>query len=320
MNETHGPLRRTFGWIGGNLDTLVALGTAIVATVAGVFGKLTSDQFSNAALAVLGLIAFAIIRDRGMRDTLKSEITKLSLLISTKNQLEVIPANQIQLDFEDAMRGTDKWIYKGGGGTYLRAVTLKKMGEYAQKSRAPRRVKIQVINPNCVPVCEKYSMYRQSIASPRTENEEGKWDLIRVRQEAYATVLAACIFKTKFPFLEIELTVSDTFTLFRYDLSSQHIIITQEDRTAPALKAQAGSAYYNAYLHDLDWCFKQGIPVNIEGIPLNIVGVNCFETITRAQVKEIFKVIGLSDDAFLTDMCAGTIMIKALNAVNPYAK
>lgn len=248
-------------------------------------------------------------RKRGVKkklDILQSHLNILS------NQMEIIPSRQIREDFERSFVEASEWIYKGGCGTYLRARTLKQMGEHSKTKKSPRQIRVQIINPSNPSVCKKYSDYRRAVASSN-KDDLGDWSIDHVRKEAYAAVLAACISQDKYQLLKIELTLCNSISLFRYDLNPEYIIITQEDPIAPALKAKAGSHYYNSYLHELNLLFDQAIKV-----PLDKVKNKASENLTIEQARNIFKTLDINDNNFLTQTRLTEIITKATSPLNPY--
>lgn len=306
-------LRLALSWLWVRADTLVALVLSGYFAYQGIGGSITKDQFSNAALAILTLFAFILVRDRGSREQLKSELAAIREHLSfSRHPIDIIPPSQIQRDLERAMLDTSYWHYKGGCGTYLRAVTMRTIGEQAKKDRTPRALDIQIIDPTNLAVCESYSNYRRSVDS-RSEKTLGDWDIKHVRIEAYATVLAACVFKNIYPLVSIRLGLCGTMSLFRYDLSLSYIIITQESKAAPAMKAAKDSHYYRAYYHELDCSMKQ-----TKVVPLDQVKNSGFTWETPHEALTLLKLVGVFDQDFLTDTHLQLIIQRANHAVNPY--
>lgn len=295
-------------WIWSHIDALVALTLAIVFTFLGFFGKLTQDQFSNVALAILALLAFILLRESTARENLRQQIDDL-----LKNQIKPIPPNQIQQDFEWAMSNTEYWYYKGGTGTYLRAVTIKTLGERSKSTKATIKLRIEILDPKNIDLCDKYGEYRRSVL-PASEKDLGSWSTDHVREELYSTVLAACAFKDTYPLLDIELALYSTLSVFRYDVSAEYAIITQEDKRAPALRAEKNTHYFYSFRTELDWSFKQS-----KKLPLIKVRGKWGNKHDWPTALDMFKQLDIFDESFLSGERGSRIIQKAINAPNPYA-
>lgn len=207
---------------------------------------------------------------------------------------------------------TTEWIYKGGTGTYLKAITLPENAKYAREQRKSRDISIEMIDPTNDSMCRAYSDYRRALASHARDGSEG-WTVDRVKREAYATILMVVIMRAEEPLLRIKLGLSRTFSTFRYDMSSSYLIITNEDKRAPAIKVDKGTYFYDEYKEDLRRSFEQSRIVQVdrsEGLSR--------QSVTPANVESIFRQIGLiSSDA--AQLKLDEVIALALSPDNPYA-
>jgi hypothetical protein len=104
-----------------------------------------------------------------------------------------------------------------------------------------------MLDPTSLRAVRSYSDYRQSLRSA----EKDPWTPGRVVIEIYATVLHAFLARAQQPFLKVNISVLDQFSPFRLDLSDEYVVLTKEDREAPAVKCVRDSYFYDAYLEEL---------------------------------------------------------------------
>src|SRR5690606_31456699 len=163
--------------------------------------------------AVIGLLATSVLRDRGrripveaeVRDTLRSSSATLGelsakltrvesfedVLAGTKRALDestvvrVIGGAQVAHVLEEARRDTDRWFFKGGTGTYIRARTLPECVAAARRERRTLLFRVEILDPSNVEVCEAYARHRRSVSDGPDATGE-PWTLERTRKEAYA--------------------------------------------------------------------------------------------------------------------------------------
>lgn len=302
-------------------DTILALALAACFTAAGMLGYLEGPngdkKMLSAALLVLTIFAFILIRERWARDLLKESLHKVESFVDAHDKkLEPIPPIIIGREIERSMEITDAWRYKGGCGTYLRSRTIKVNGENAIRLRHPRDIFIEIIDPLNIELCKAYSEYRTAV-NRKSKDTLGNWGLKHVRIEAYATILAACYFQDQYELLDIKLALSKTMSLFRYDLSANCLLITLEDKGAPALQAMRGSFYYDEYLHELRRSFRQA-----KELPLEVVRGLCNQELNSKIVRDIFSKLDVLDTGFFTEAEGDTIckiiIEKAIHAKEPY--
>ena len=319
-------------WLWDNLDPMLALGLAVVFAVLGAYGVATQPVISNVVLATLAVIAFTLVRERAARSGTFADVER-----SLENRLRNVDSSIAQVreavkmidtlikptqgrflthDFEQAIQSTRLWIYKGGTGTYLRAVTLPGNAENALRQRTRREISIEILDPTNVELCDQYGRMRRSL-DPKPDRSGETWTTIRVRKESYATILAAAYYRESHGLLDIQLGLSATMSLFRYDLASPYIIIIQEDGTAPALEASSGTYFYNSYLNELRLSFDQSRKLDLERA--NGISLSAGAEISTREVSRLFQALGVPlDDAFHENEIRSMIQ-KAFNPVNLYA-
>jgi hypothetical protein len=333
-------MARLFTWVVNNLDAFIGLLLAVVVAVLGLTNTVSQDVVNSAILLILALLAQAMLRDRLRRETTEQQVRQV--LVDTRDRLgELVPplvemtgpdgalhraretidsvsmvrvlhGTEVGQALADARRHTDRWIFKGGTGTYTRAVTLPECLEHARRRNATLRFDIEIIDPTDEDVCERYARFRRSL-EPDAPGE--RWTVDRTRRESFATVLAACWHLQYCGLLTIDVRLSAQMTTFRYDLSSSCVIITQENPHTPALRVDRTELYYNRYNIELQYSRDQSRRVPIEAA----AQVRLDKEPSVEQVRRLFGALGLPLPRAFGDREVADIVSKAIQARNPYA-
>ncbi|HEY6425525.1 MAG TPA: hypothetical protein VIY28_20240 [Pseudonocardiaceae bacterium] len=290
-------------WLRGNADGVVALLLAVTVGVLAILDVLGAEKVNAAILLVLALIAATLLKDR--QSTSKALTDAFAV-----RQLSGVEVGQ---EHAEARRHTEQWIFKGGTGTYLRAVTLKGCVEHARAEQRPLRMQLEIIDPTDDALCKAYAEFRSSL-SPGPDGTGETWTFERTRKESFATILAACWYREHFTFLTIEVGLSKVMTTFRWDLSSHSVIMTQDDPSGPALMFAKGQPYYRAYSRELVTSFRQARRVDIDKASELQLGVEP----TLDDTRTLFTMLGLELPHSFTERDVSDVIAKALRAKNPY--
>jgi hypothetical protein len=296
-------MRSITSWLRRNADGALALLIAITVGVLALLDVLNQNALSPAILLVLALLATTLLRDR------KSEAKRLADLAAVR-QLNGI---EVTRELTDAHNEADQWTFKGGTGTYLRAVTMKKCVERARQEKRPLRMQLEILDPTDESLCLAYAQFRSSL-TPGPDGTGETWTFDRTRKEAFATILAACWYHQRYPFVTIEVGLSRLMTTFRWDMSPISVIMTQDDPSGPALMFEKGKPYYRAYARELAASFSQAkrVPVNeTREMPLS-------EEPTVEEARALFTKLDLELPSAFTDRDVTDLIRKALHAKNPY--
>ncbi|WBC16191.1 hypothetical protein O7600_04935 [Micromonospora sp. WMMA1998] len=333
-------MTRLFAWVVTNLDAFIGLLLAVTVAVLGLTNTVSQDVVNSAILLVLGLLAQAVLRDRLRRKTAEQQVRQVMVdtrdrltdlvpqmreitgpegalnrareAIDSVSMVRVLHGSEVGQTLAEARRHTDRWAFKGGTGTYLRAVTLPECLEHARRRNATLTVAVEIIDPTDEDVCERYARFRRSL-DPDAPGE--RWTVDRTRKESYATVLAACWHLQRSGLLTVEVRLSAQMTTFRYDLSSSCVVITQENPQTPALRIDRGELYYNRFNIELDYSRKQS-----RRVPIEAAGqVKLDDEPSVEQVRRLFAALGLTLPRSFGDREVADIVGKAIQARNPYA-
>lgn len=290
-------------WLRANADGVVALLIAVTVGLLAILDVLGTQQINPAILLVLALIAATLLRDR----QLASKAVTDALAVRQPSGV------QVGQNYAEARRQTEQWTFKGGTGTYLRAVTLKECVQNARREQRPLRMQLEIIDPTNDELCSAYARFRSSMASGPDGTGE-TWTSERTRKESFATVLAACWYRERFNFLTIEIGLAKVMSTFRWDLSDHSVIMTQDDPSDPALMFAKGSPYYRAYSRELVASFRQARRVDID----KASELQLSDEPTLEETRKLFSVLELELPRSFTDRDVADIIAKALRAKNPY--
>jgi hypothetical protein len=287
------------------------------------------------------VLSFALLRDRWNKDSMEIDakrvsaetlsliralqasttplaeldqlVARMHVTVEGMATVKTLRGRDIDRAFDEARRHTDRWSFKGGTGTYTRAVTLPMCVEKARRERRPLQVRLEILDPADEALCEKYTRYRTSLSSGPDGTGE-PWTLDRTRKESFATVLAAYWYQQRFQLLDLSMGLTSTMSTFRFDLSATRIIITQDNSDFPAMMIMSDSPLYDGYVTELSTSLSQARHVPFETVQV-IVG----EMPTEAQVREFFSAVKLPLPEAYSDEDVRQVIQKAIRAKNPYA-
>ncbi|GAA3159961.1 MULTISPECIES: hypothetical protein [Streptomyces] len=303
-------------WVIRNLDVLIAVGLGLTIGMMDVFGDVISDDVSSGAtLLVLGTLAVGSMTERLRR---KSDIEEASA--DTRRALEdlamvrSLSGDEVGDALEEARAQTNRWSFKGGTGTYLRAVTLPRCVAAATRQRAQLSIKIDIINPADERTCAAYARFRQTFARRRNDDTAHAWTVDRTRKEAYATVLAACWYRQRLDTLEISVHLSSGVPTLRFDLSESCLIITQDDPNRVNLLVPRDRPLYDYYVTELHQSREQAVHLSLrDAAPLG-------DEPTVDEVRAVFDDVALPLPSVFGDTDVAEIIDKALHAEDPYRR
>ncbi|MGI5215723.1 hypothetical protein [Plantactinospora sp. CA-290183] len=248
----------------------------------------------------------AITADDGVLARARTAINSVSMV-------RVLNGQEVGQAHAEARRQTDRWRFKGGTGTFTRAVTLPECIEHARRRNGTLDFGIEIIDPTDEQVCERYAQFRRSLA-PRTDGTGELWTVDRTRKESFATVLAACWHHQRSGLLNIDVRLSSQMSTFRFDLSSSCVIITQENPQTPALRIDRREIYYHRYSIELQYSREQSRRVPIEQARQVLLD----DEPSVEQARKLFTALGLPLPRSFGDREVSDIIVKAIQARNPY--
>jgi hypothetical protein len=341
LSPTGDEMSRLFAWLANNLDTVTGLLLALTVGVLGMTGQVEQEVVNSAILLILALLAQALLRERWRRDTTERQarqivqenrdrltellpqlrritaddgvLAQARTAIDTASMVRVLHGADVGHALAEARRQTSWWAFKGGTGTFTRAVTLPDSIEQARLRHGTLDFAVEIIDPTDEAVCERYARFRQSLSREPDATGE-RWTVDRTRKESFATVLAACWHLQRSGLLKIDVRLSTHLTTLRFDLSSACVIITQEDPRAPALRIDCGETYYNRYKIELQYSREQSRRVPIE----QAYQVRLDDEPGVEQTRKLFEALEVPLPRSFGDREVSEIVAKAIQPRNPY--
>lgn len=334
-------LKKTWEGIAEYADAVVALMLALTFGLLGGLGVVSQSVTSGGILTTLAVLAIVILRDRVNKisldreirrssdqskeviDSLPPRLSQIDILAGSISELRgimegtatvrMLQGGEVQTAHAAARSKTDRWFFKGGTGTYLRAVTLPKCVEAARRDRRALEFRIEIIDPTNAKACERYENFRRSV-SLDPDGTGDTWYRGRTRLESYATILSACWNRQRFRLLDIQVGLTSTVSTFRYDMSSEYLIITQDDPKFPALLIPRDKSLFDAHGIELRNSFEQAIRVQLELADQVFLS----DGPTADELRALLDALGLSPKPPLEDEDAAIVIQKALHAADPY--
>jgi hypothetical protein len=273
-------MSRFAAWIGRNADGLIGLVLAACIAILAWADVVGTNQVNSAVLLILAVLATTLLRDRVRsgfveRDvrkvceqvkTLDTKVTQVQQGLEQTPTLQVLRSDALGEALALARRDTDIWLFKGGTGSFTKAVTLPECVQRARENERGLTVRLEILDPTNHDLCEHYAMLQRTSHAPDGTSEP--WTTIRTKKELFATILAACWHRQRYRPLSVQIGLSSTISTFRWDLSSRSLImtqfITQREAREPGLLIKRGSVYYDRYATELRTSFDQSRVLPIE--------------------------------------------------------
>jgi hypothetical protein len=246
-------------------------------------------------------------------ESIQRQMSDNRVVLENLAMVKVLTGQEVAHALDEARRSTDIWVFKGGTGTYMRAVTLPECVGHARRGRRPLRVRMEIVDPANTDACDRYARFRRSL-SHQPDGTGEIWTSERVRKESYATVLAGAWWRRQYDLLEVEIGLAPTMTTLRWDLSASRVIITQEDPSSPALMIERPRFYYDRVSTELRTSHEQARKVNLDqanDAPLS-------EEPTVDEVQKFFLKLGMHLPSSFTDRDVSDVIRRALYPKNPY--
>ncbi|MNZ61431.1 hypothetical protein D3C78_795290 [compost metagenome] len=273
--------------------TIPALDPTVKSTPASFWAALLDNFITSLVITILiGSFIF----------WLRPEIVK-------RSAIEVVDPKQIGPLLKKATLTSKFWIYRGACGRYTRTDTFPKLAEAARNEGIGRDISIYLLNPKNNDLCAEYATYRRSLKSGRNGDP---WTRKSVQEEVISTAVSALRFQSTEPLLRIKLFFVDGFSAFRLDISDRYVIVTKEEREASAMRADAGTYFYDSYKDDVRLMERQSTELTCCG------KVEFDGEISEEKLKEALKCSGLDEVVTQEELSLSNILQKINSPVSPY--
>ncbi|GAA0973540.1 hypothetical protein GCM10009555_028430 [Acrocarpospora macrocephala] len=319
-------MKRRIVWLVTNSDVALALSVAIVVAVLGVVGPDSekAGPAESATLATLAVLAVILLRDRARNDQRDQDwrealaetqlrLDRLADGIDRSSGVYFVIGLEFGKVLAAARQSTDRWLFKGATGTYVRAVTLPECVDHARLSRRALVFRLEILDPTDPELCERYVRMHQRLTT-RADSPEHSWTMDETRRELFATILAACWYQQRYEMLDIDIGLSSKLSIHRYELSSRCLIITQRGPSFPATIVESGNLSYDLWNTELAVSLRQSklLPMKqIQDVPLSA-------SPSADEVRSVFSLLGVALPDTYTDADLEEISELALASANPY--
>ncbi len=229
--------------------------------------------------------------------------------IVTRSAIEVIAPKQINALLKNAAVSTRTWFYSGSCGRFIRATIIPKLAEAARTESLGRDITICILNPKNEPLCAAYATYRRSLKSA---NNGVPWSQHVVQEEILATAVAALRFQFSDPLLRIRLFFVDHFSAFRLDISDHYVVITKEDKEAAALRADAGTYFYDSYKDDVRLTERQSKEMICRG------KLEFGASVDEAKLREALRCADIFEEGKLEELDVSHLLEQINSPSDPY--
>ncbi|HET8662595.1 MAG TPA: hypothetical protein VFM55_26945 [Micromonosporaceae bacterium] len=312
-------MRRLVAWAGRNIDGVATLVITVLIVVLDVFSTIEEEWKSSAILLVLGTLVVTMLRDRetvrrfarvpqGLA-ALESTVATVGRAVDDVSMVRVLTWSEVSATYAEARRTTDRWVFRGGTGTYVRARTLPDCIAHARRARRGLMVRLEIIDPTDEEVCASYGRFRRSLGDDETD-----WTLERTQRESYATIVACCWYRQRYELLDVQVGLSRVMPTLRWDLSASNLVITQGDPRKPALLVERGKLLYDYLYTELRKSLEQARPVPLE----KARHIDLSEMPTLDEVRRLFVALGMPLPGSFTDRDVADIIERALQPENRY--
>ncbi len=232
---------------------------------------------------------------------------------SINHEIKIIQPKGIETILEKSRQETDFWYFSGGTGTYTKAVTLPILSKKARELGKSINIDLLIINPLNPEICGLYAQLRSSL---RPSDKDGlEWTNDYVRNHSLATIVLCYALSSENKLLNISIGLKNHFSLFRFDISSNKVLITKEDPKDLAMLFNKNSFTYDSYKSDFQQTFEQTqMIINFKKIKNKIR----LEHLDKTKIKQIFTELSL--DVNISESDYDSVLELSKTYKNPYGK
>ncbi len=332
----HARLVSGISWIRDNIESAIVLALTVTLSILGLLDPSRQDLLAKVIPPTLGVLAFSIMRDRWRQEAMNKQVQQsLAEVAPVLRELherldrtstidDVLTRTQRTLDSLSAVRfakgdevsevlavartETDRWIFKGGTGAHTRVVTLPDCARRAHRNRRELLVRMEILDPTDHDLCARYAGLYRSLAEG-ADDDAHTWTAKGTQIEVYATIAAACWHKQQLPhLLDIKIGLTSSVSLFRWDLSTGFLVVTQRGPRFPAMIIERDRPYYDSWNIELRTSFAESRAVAID----RAASVRLDDEPTVGQIRELFDILDLALPTDFDDADVADIVTKAL--------
>lgn len=173
---------------------------------------------------------------------------------------EVFPRS-ISKKLKEVARDSENWDYVGHTGRYVRNSIFPILLETSTSQGKHVSIRIAILDPRDKDLCKIYADYRNS---SRTGNRsENDWTVVDVQSELIVTTFKSLkIDQTAKNRVKCEVRYRPFLSQFRFDGSTEQVMMTQEDQQEPAFQFFKGSRFFDHYQQEIQMIWGQSSTIN----------------------------------------------------------
>ena len=166
-----------------------------------------------------------------------------------------VPPVDISKILQAAAIDSDEWVYIGHTGRYVRNRIFPILRQCSQQHNMDVRVRMMILDPRDIVLCEEYAKYRKRCRSNETFRDN--WTPEKVRKQLIATVAKTACLHAENNHVQCEIRFRNALSQFRFDKSNDQIMVTQEDPQEPAFSYPRGSRFFDYYQRENQLIWNQ---------------------------------------------------------------
>lgn len=317
-------MKRLLARSAANADVLIALALAVLVSGLDVAGIASASAVQNATVATLAVVAFVLLRDR-MRSDARDKVVldavhqsggkvgELAEALQRRSAVRVVVGQEFDRLLTEARQDTDRWIFKGSTGAYVRAVTLPECIQRARRNRSALMVRLEILDPTDGELCTRFVRLHQRL-SVHPDSPEQAWTMDGTRRELFATILASCWHQQRYELLDINIGLSSMISTLRYEMSKNFFIVTQRGPAFPATLIESGSLSYECWNTELYTSIQQAKAVPME----RAKSIELSNEPTAEEIRALFRGLDLELPREYDDAALAEIQKLALDRSDPY--
>lgn len=258
--------------------------------------KITNTIIDNFIVAIVVTMSISVI------------ILFLNPPVMEKSTVEVVGPFELKNILNSAFDNVREFYYIGHTAKWTRSFTMKELSKYAKNNNVSVDVFIVILDPES----HSSSCFNAEFQKRIKSIPDSKDTIIKnTKIELFTTIVSMNCWNAEGPLLNIKVALTEKISLFRIDLFSKFVVITQADPRPPSLKYDFGTVFYNSYREEARIRFNQS-----REIPLTNRGI-LFKDLSCENVKQLLSELGFDLNGF-NQADFENIINKSQNPVRPY--
>ncbi len=152
------------------------------------------------------------------------------------------------------LSSTKDYWFRGRSGRWFRNVAIPTLSKAASQEQRTRTITMILPDPEDDTVLKAYANHRNSL----TGSTDNHWTPNRIQLEILATIIVAGQTAANNRLLQTQIFLIPDFSVFRYDLSDDGLMMTREDPRMPGWFSRKDTRFYTSVKEDLRIATERG--------------------------------------------------------------